>query len=94
MSWIFWVDCALNFAFTSVLLSWLFEAKVILTVAEAFNCTVEDVSSKYDCNDLDDVYDDSNDDNVDIEFKELDSRVLSLDEESSSGTTELIWAVL
>jgi len=53
-----------------------------------FNCTVEDVSSRDEYNDLDDVCDDFNDDTVDMKFK-LDLRVLSLDEESSSDTTEL-----
>lgn len=84
----------MNFAIASALLSWLFEAKVISTAAETFNCTVEDVSSKNYCNDLNDVCDDFNDDSVDIEFKRLDSRVLFLSEKSSSDTTELIWAVL
>ena len=79
----------LNFAFVLALLSWLFKTKVVLTAVKTFCDTVEDVSCREDCNVFDNVCDNFNDDTINIEFKELDQRVLFLNKESSLNTTEL-----
>ena len=54
--------------------------KVVLTAAEAFDRTIKDVFFKDDCNDFNNIYDDFNDDTVNIKFEELNRRTLSLNE--------------